>query len=117
MDLKTIKEKLFNTTDKKCLMLFIIVFIIIVVGGFISNNKNPIEDMKVFEDKYNDSNHYYVICANNTTLTIDGHGDDYNKELWDSIEVGKKYRFIIKDPELTDINIYPNIIQIHNVTS
>ena len=38
------------------------------------------------------------------------------EKMFEKIEVGSKYKFIVKEPEVTDINQFSHILQIYNVT-
>lgn len=117
---------MFNKTWKKCIFVFIVIFMIVSVGGALSitylhdtivdNNIHPVT--VVVADKYYDAEantyHYSVITNSNQTLHIADHGDSRGEELWQKVIVGKKYKFIVRDSELTDNSA--NIIQIYNTT-
>lgn len=117
---------MFDNTWKKCIFVFIVIFMIVLVGGALSINylhdtivDNNIHSVTVVvADKYYDAEantyHYSVITNNNQTLDIADHGDSHGEELWQKVVIGEKYRFIVRDSELTDNSA--NIIQIHNTT-
>lgn len=119
---------MFNKTWKKCIFVFIIIFMVILVGGaltinylhdtVVDNNIHPVTVMvtdKYYDDKEN-SYHYSVITDSNKTLSIVDYRDSHGEELWQKIIVGKRYRFIVKEPELTNVNHFTNIIQVYNTT-
>ena len=126
---KRIKDILFDTTWKKCVWIFLVVFLIVGIGGTLSinylhdvvtNNNVHSERIIVADKVYGDnplSDHYIVISKQNKTYSIVDHGDDYGKEMFDTLEVGNEYKIIVKEPELTDINQFSHILQVYNGTS
>lgn len=122
------KEKLFNKTWKKCVWAFLIFFILIGVGGTLSinylhdvvTNNHVHSDVIIVKDKiYGDNpytDYYIVIGSNNKTYSIVDHDDDYGQKMFDMLEIGKKYKVIIREPELTDINQFTHILQVYNDT-
>ena len=124
-----IKNKLFDKTWKKCIWAFAIVFLIIGVGGALSinylhdvvANNHVHSDMIVVQDKmYGDNpytDYYIIVGTNNKTYSIIDHNDNYGKEMFDMLEVGHRYKIIVKEPELMDINKYTHILQVYNDTN
>ena len=122
-------KKLTNTTWKKCLWIFIVVFIIMLLGSGIAinylndvvNDNNIHDEEIIVKDKiYGDSaytDYCIIIGTNNKTYRIVNHNDNYGKKMFESIEIGKKYRMIVKEPELTDLHKATHILQVHNETS
>lgn len=119
---------MFDKTWKKCIFVFVIIFVIVLAGGVLSinylhdavTNSNIHPMTVVVTDKYYgdgaNSDYYLVTTDDNQTLSIIDHGDGHGKEMWQSIVVGGKYKFIVKEPELTDINQFTHIIQVYNAT-
>lgn len=127
--IKRIMNKAFNKTWKKSLIIFLVIFSIIFVSGLISinhlnnvvitNNIYP-EIVTVYDKAYGDksfSDYYIIIGANNKTYSIVNHNDGYGEKLFSSIEIGRTYKFIVREPELTDVNQNTHILQVHNVTN
>lgn len=123
-----IKNKLFDTTQKKIFIIFLIVFLFIFIGGILSINyindsitHNHVHtDTVVVTNKMHEDNAfsdcYLIEGDNNKTYSILNHKDNYGQEMFNKIIVGKKYKFIVKDPELTDTNQFIHIMQVYNVT-
>ena len=99
--IKKIMNKTFNKTWKKSLIIFLVIFSIIFVGGLTSINH--LNDVVT-------NNH---ICPEIVTV----HDKGYGEKLFSSIEIGRTYKFIVREPELTDINQNTHILQVHNVTN
>lgn len=122
-------EKMTNKTWKKCLLIFIVVFVIIITSSGIAinylndvvNNKNIHEESVVVKDKiYGDSSYidyYIIIGTNNKTYSIVNHDDDYGEKMFESIEIGKRYKMIVKGPEVTNIHKPTHILEVYNGTS
>ena len=68
-------------------------------------------------DKYINDDIEIIIGTNNKTYSIVNHNDGYGEKLFSSIEIGRTYKFIVREPELTDINQNTHILQVHNVTN
>lgn len=118
-----------NKTWKKCVLLFLVVFVIIFVLG--TTSINFLDDVamdhhihllngnvtdKYYGDTFNED--YYVVVINNDkVLSVKDTGDGYGKKMWNSIQVGQEYAFIVKEPELTDMHPYTHILQVENVNS
>ena len=118
--IKKIMNKTFNKTWKKSLIIFLVIFSIIFVGGLATNNHICPEIVTVHDKAYGDkssSDYYIIIGTNNKTYTIVNHNDGYGEKLFSSIEIGRTYKFIVREPELTDINQNTHILQVHNVTN
>lgn len=126
---KIMMNKIFDKTWKKSLIIFLVIFSIIFVGGLTSinylndivanNNIHP-EIVTVYDKAYGDkslSDYYIIVGTNNKTYSIVNHDDGYGVKLFTSIEVGKTYEFIVREPELTDINQNTHILQVHDVTN
>ena len=129
MNLSTIKERIFNKTWKRCLILFIIIFLIIALGGAISigyldniitqNQVHSIET-NITDKYYGDGmqgDYYLVTTDDNKTFSIIEKGDGYGKKMWDNIQVGHRYRLIIQDGDPMSPNKFSHILQVHNDTS
>ena len=127
--IKKIMNKTINKTWKKSLIIFLVIFSIIFVGGLasinhlndvVTNNHICPEIVTVHDKAYGDkssSDYYIIIGTNNKTYTIVNHNDGYGEKLFSSIEIGRTYKFIVREPELTDINQNTHILQVHNVTN
>ena len=122
-------NKIFDKTWKKSLIIFLIVFLLIFVGGLTSinylndivtnNNIHP-EQVTVFDKAYGDkgfSDYYIIVGTNNKTYSIVDHNDGYATKMFNQIQIGQTYEFVIREPELTDINQNTHILQVHNVTN
>ena len=122
-------EKMTNKTWKKCLLIFIVVFVVIIISSGMAinylndvvNNKNIHEESVIVKDKiYGDSSYtdyYIIIGTNNKTYSIVNHNDDYGEKMFESIEIGKRYKMIVKEPELTNIHKATHILEVYNGTS
>lgn len=127
--IKKIMNKTFDKTWKKSLIIFLVIFAIIFVGGLtsinhlndvVTNNHIYPEIVTVHDKAYGDksfSDYYIIIGTNNKTYSIVNHNDGYGEKLFSSIEIGRTYKFIVREPELTDINQNTHILQVHNVTN
>lgn len=126
-DIKNLKEIFFNKAWKKCFFIFIIIFLFVLVGGVLSinylsdavtNSHIHTETVTVSDKMYGDNSisDYYIVIADNKTYSISNHNDGYGEKMFEKIEVGSKYKFIVKEPEVTDINQFSHILQIYNVT-
>ena len=67
----------------------------------IGNNQIPIKNL--------------ILGKDNKTYGIVNH-DGYGQKMFEKIEVGKKYEFIVRYPEPTDINQQIHILRAENVT-
>ena len=125
--IKNLKEVLFNKTWKKCLLIFIIIFSFVLVGGVLSinylndavtNNHIHTETVIVSDKMYGDNSmsDYYIVIAGNKTYSIPNHNDGYGEKMFEKIEVGSKYKFVVKEPEVTNINQFSHILQVYNIT-
>ena len=118
-----------NKTWKKCLLIFIVVFVIIITSSGMAinylndvvNNKNIHEESVVVKDKiYGDSSYtdyYIIIGTNNKTYSIVNHNDDYGEKMFENIKIGKRYKMIVKEPEVTNIHKPTHILEVYNGTS
>ena len=119
-----LKDELFDTTWKKCLIIFIIVFIIIAIGGILSINylhdvvtNNHIHSDKItVMDKTNDNGVYYIFGTNNKTYMIKAHDDKHNKKIFDNMDINIEYKVVVQEPELIDTDELPHILQVYNGT-
>lgn len=119
-----LKDKFFNTTGKKCFIIFIIVFAVVAIGGVLSINyihdtvtNNHIHSDKVtVMNKTDDNGAYYIFGTNNKTYIITAHESKYNKKIFNSMNIGAEYKIIVREPELIDTNELPHIIQVYNGT-
>lgn len=113
---------------KRVLIIFCIVFVVIFTMGItsvnyltdVANNENIHTEIVIVKDKlYGDNPHsdyYLIIGDNNKTYGITNH-DGYGQKMFEKIEIGKKYEFIVKEPLTTDINRQTHILRVENVTS
>lgn len=109
----------------KVLIVFFIVFLFIFGVGAMSinylndvvNNNHIHSDVVTVKDKmYGDnpySDYYIIVGDNNKTYGITNH-DGYGQEMFKNISIGHTYEFVVKEPELTDINQQTHILQVHN---
>lgn len=82
-------------------------------------NKNVYVDTIIVKDKFisNDTqNDYYIVTdINNKTYAINNNDMGYDKQMYNTIKVGEKYRVTMREsPNDTNMNIY--ILQVHNDT-
>ena len=113
------KRKLWDKTWKKCLWIFIIIFAVTFVGlvatvdyfGTVVDNNNIHQDIVVVKSKMNNDSYYTITDNNNREYIIDN--DD--GQIFDSIEVGNRYRIIVRETMNKDQDVY--ILQVHNDTS
>lgn len=102
-------------------------FFLVVIGGVLSINylgevimdKNVHVDTIIVKDKFlgNDTqDDYYIITdMNNKTYVIDNNDIKYDKQIYNTIKIGEKYRITMRDsPNDTNMNTY--ILQVHNDT-
>lgn len=117
----------FDKAWKRVLIVFFVVFLIILGVGVssvnylndVTSNKNVHAETVVVADKlYGDnpnSDYYIILGKDNKTYGIVNH-DGYGQKMFEKIEVGKKYEFIVRYPESTDINQQIHILRAENVT-
>lgn len=122
-------SKLYDKTWKKSLIIFLVIFSLIFVGGLasinylndvVTNNHIHPEQVTVLDKIYGDnsfSDYYIIVGTNNRTYSIVNHDDGYGEEMFNAIKVGQTYKFIVKEPEITDVNKNIHILQVYNVTS
>lgn len=103
-----------NTTWKKCLITFLIIFICVVGVGVISidflshtviNNHIDTITTEVVEkiDGDNQYNNYFlIITKENQTFCIKDNNDGNSKKMFDSIQIGKVYKFTVQHPKISD---------------
>lgn len=121
-------KKITDKMWKRVLIIFAIVFLLIFGIGVMSINylndivssENVHTEIVTVTDKlYGDnpySDYYIIIGNNNKTYGITNH-DGYGQKMFESIKVGNKYEFIVKEPLPTDINRQTHILRAQNVTS
>lgn len=119
---------LYNTVQKKCIIIFVIIFMIIMVGGFLSVNyldglltsNNIHTDTIVIKDKFigNDTRDdcYIVTDINGKTYVIDNNNLAYDKKIFNSLTIGTQYKVTIKTPNPNDSDKNVYIMQVHNDT-
>lgn len=119
-------SKLFDKTWKKCVWIFLIVSLIVGIGGAFSlnylndavTNSHVHSDIITVQNKlYGDnpySDHYIIVGTNNKTYSIVDHGDNYGKDMFDVFKVGQRYKVIVKEPDLTDVNQFTHILQVYD---
>lgn len=119
-------NNLYNKTWKKCIIIFIIVFLIVSVGGYITityldnfvSENNFHTDYIVVQNKSTVNYDFYIITdISNKSYIINSNNDNYDKKLYDMIEIGQRYKVVLQDPKATDINQTTYIIQAYNDTS
>lgn len=122
-----IKNNILDKTWKRCVVVFLIIFLLVVIGGALSinylgeaiMNKNVYVDTIIVKDKFigNDTqdDYYIVTDMNNKTYVINNNDVGYDKQIYNTIKVGEKYRVTMRDsPNDTSMNIH--ILQVHNDT-
>ena len=122
-----IKNNILDKTWKRCVVVFLIIFILVVVVGALSinylgesiMNKHVYVDTIIVKDKFigNDTqdDYYIVTDMNNKTYVIDNNDIGYDKQIYNKIKIGEKYRVTMKNlPNDTNMNIH--ILQVHNDT-
>ena len=118
-----IKNMFFDTMWKRIIITFVLIFLVVLIGGLLSINvlHDAITDNHIHSevvnitDKSIDGNNY-IITANNETYYMNNDGQ-YHTKVYNNIQLGRTYKIVIKEPELTDINQNPHIMQVYNVTS
>ena len=124
-----IREKLFNTTWKKILIVFFIIFSIVLIGGVLSINylTDVVNDnhihagyINVSNKIYNDdstSDYYIIVDKNNKTYSIVNHGDGYGQKMFDNMQINRTYKVVLKDPDVIDTSHYIHILEVSNATN
>lgn len=121
-------DKFYNTTFKKCIIIFIVIFLLITIGGHASiiyldnvvTEKNLRTDYVVVQDKLPNNNYddvFVIHDVKNQTYIISNDDFKFDKKLYDMIEPGKRYRMVIQEPLETDTNKSIHIVQVYNDTS
>lgn len=106
------------------LVIFLIVFCALYVGilymhEVVVNNNIRSEVVNVTDKYYAEGkfNNYYLISTDkNVTYSISNIENDYSQRLYDKIQIGHTYRFILQEPDVMDNNQYIHILQVHNAT-
>lgn len=106
-------------------VIFSIIFVSLYFGIIITDEtfaeKHVREETNIVIDKYysqaHQSNYYLIETQDNDTFCIldDGSGDA--KILYDQIEVGKQYVFILQDTGIEEPSQYSYILKVYNVTN
>ena len=116
-----------NKTWKKCLIVFVVIFVIALCIGFVSVNilgdtiiKSHVHtDSITVANKYISNNTYddYVIVdSKNKTYVINNDDNNYDKRIYDAINIGNKYDITVRDPSPDDVNQIVYILQVHNAS-
>lgn len=120
--LKKIKDNC-TSSPYKYIIIFLIVFFIVSLTSYLllTDFENKINDQNieyiecVVIDKYitNDSTpHYMIVCNDNNTYEVSN--DRASKKMFDNINIGYHYHFIVRHPIDKDDNIL--IVQVYNET-
>ena len=117
----------FNKLWKRILIVFIVIFLLFLSAGIMSvnyidsvtNSKNIHTDIVVVNDKLygnsSDSDYYVILGTNNKTYGI-MKNDGYGQKMFDIIQIGKKYEFIVQEPSPSDSNQQTHILRVDNAT-
>ena len=104
----------------------LIIFIVasIILAGVVIELHNMVEEnsirseVVVVQDKYYDQkdyhHHYFVLTQDGNTYSFSDKSEQ-SIRMYNAIEKGKTYRFVLQDPNPLDDNQYIHIIQVHNV--
>lgn len=126
--MKKIKNKLFDKTWKRALFTFIVIFLFVFMTGVTSinylndvvNNSHIYPEIVTVSDKmYSDkmiTDRYVIVGTNNKTYSIANYNDNYGNKMFEKMDIGGTYEFIVREPSLTDLNQNTHILQVHNVT-
>ena len=110
------------------LVVAVIIFLLIMVGGMFAvdmldgaiTDNNIYTEKVVVMDKYHDNNEkgdvFLVKTDDNKTYSIINNEDNYGQRMFNSIQIGKKYELVLREPDITDFSPYTYIIQVHNDT-
>ncbi len=121
-----INNYLLDKTWKKIVIIFLIVFLVIFVGGMASINylSGIVNDNHIHSeiinvtDKMDNSSplgdYFFVKTIDNKTYTIDGKN---GRDMFNTININNKYKVVVADPKSQDINQFPHILQVYNVTN
>ena len=123
-----IQNSLFDKKWKKYVIIFTIVFLIVMgIGTYsitylhnsIVDNHIHAEEIIVQNKGYDNNtydNYYMIVDNNNKTYMVDNNNN--NREIFDYIQIGKRYKVVIQEPDFMDLgnNNLPVIIQVYNDT-
>ncbi len=111
---------------KRILLTFSLIFLVIFIGGVLLvnslsdivdvNNLHPEVVTVVDKNDTNFNDEYYLVHGDNNKTYSILMNDDYDVRIFNNLEIGKKYKLIIKEPTPLNNIPYPNIIQVYNVT-
>ena len=112
-----------NNPCKYLIVAIIIMFVVFLIGIYCINttmtaiNEHNLEYIEfTVTDKYisqDIQHHYAVVNEDNDTYIIDN--DDYGRDLFDNINVGSHYHFIVQLPY--NDHDYTHIVQVYNATN
>lgn len=125
---ETIQNSLFDKKWKKYVIIFTIVFLIVMgIGTYsITYLHNSIVDSHIHAEEiivqnkgYDNNtydNYYIIVDNNNKTYMVDNN--DNNREIFDYIQIGKRYKVVVQEPDFMEFenNNLPVIIQVYNDT-
>lgn len=118
------KDKIWQGNMRYIIIAIVVLVLTFAIGAFVLvsfdgmiENRNINYVDTVVADKYinNDSEHYYIVVSSDGDV-FDIINTTDNKNLFDQIVVGQKYRFITKEPISTN-DKYIHILQVHNGTN
>lgn len=119
----SIKETIQNSPCKYLFVAIVIMSIIMIVGTYsINTTMHAITEHNLeyteftVVDKYigsDDQHHYIVVSDERYTYAIEN--TDEGMELYNSLNVGERYHFVIQLP--TDNSDYIHIIRVYNETN
>ena len=123
-----IKNKLFDKLWKRCAWIAVVCFLLVGIGGVLSinyihdavTNHHIHSEVITVQDKIDMSDHknyFTVIDTYNNTYVIVNNQDNYGQRMFNLLEINHRYKVILKEPELTDVNQHTHILQVHNDTS
>ena len=121
-----INNYLLDKTWKKIVIIFLIVFLVIFVGGMASINylSGIVNDNHIHSeiinvtDKMDNSSplgdYFLVRTIDNKTYIIDSKN---GRDMFNTININNQYKVVVADPKSQDINQFPHILQVYNVTN
>ena len=104
----------------------VLIFLIVFTGLYLSiiymhesviENRIYTETDTIIDNYYGNgqfSNYYLFTTSNNKTFSLIDNA--HAKEIYDNVEIGKKYRLVLQIPDMNDPVQYTHILQVHNVT-
>lgn len=121
-----INNYLLDKTWKKIIIIFLIVFLIIFVSGvasinylsgIVNDNHIHTEIINVTDKMDNSSpfgDYFFIKTIDNKTYVIDNKN---GRDMFNIIGIGNQYKIVVTDPDVQDINQFPHILQVYNVTN